>query len=199
MPEIRYKRLTRSRARSIFAVVFQSRASLWLGEDHLLCVNTNGYTESYKRFYFRDIQAITMLESARRDVWNAILVLPVVICLVGLVITALEGKNIGGIIAWSVFFVLVATPFVVNNVCGATCACQLRTAVQIEILPSLCRVRQARKVLAKIRPLIAAAQGGELPADSVGTQMQEWAAAQTGETAANPVPGELDIPPRLAP
>ena len=110
MPEIHYQRLTYSRGRSAFAVAVQSRASLWLGPDHLLCVDTNGYSETYKRFYFRDIQAITIRESARRNVWNSILVLPVVICFVGLVITALEGKNTAGIVAWSVFFGLIAIP-----------------------------------------------------------------------------------------
>jgi hypothetical protein len=199
MPEIHYKRLTRSRARSVFAIAFQSRASLWLGPDHLLSVDTNGYSETYKRLYFRDIQAIAIRESPRRSVWNAILMLPTVICFVGLVITALAGKNIAGIIIWSLFFALVAIPFVVNNVRGATCACQLRTAVQTEDLPSLCRVRQTRKILEKIRPLIAAAQGGELPAETVAARMRDWAAAPAGEPPANPVPDEPDIPPRLAP
>ena len=199
MPEIRYKRLTRSRARSVFAVAFQSRASLWLGPDHLLCVETNGYSETYKRFYFRDIQAITIRESSRRNIYNAMLVLPVVICFVGLVITALAGENVVGIIVWSVFLVLFATPFVVNNVCGATCVCQLRTAVQIEDLPSLCRVRQTRKILGKIRPLIAAAQGGELLAETVAARMRDWAAAPSEEPPANPVPDAPDIPPRLVP
>ena len=37
-------------------------------------------------------------------------------------------------------------------------ACEIRTAVQTESLPSLCRVRQTQKVMARIRPLIAAAQ-----------------------------------------
>jgi hypothetical protein len=199
MSEIRYQRLTRAHARSVFAVAVRTRTSLWLGEDHLLCVDTNGYTESYKRFYFRDIQAVTIRESARRNIYNAILVLPVVICFVGLVITGLEGKNIAGIIAWSVFFALFGIPLVVNNVRGATCACQLRTAVQIEDLPSLSRVRQTRKILNKIRPRLAAAQGGELPAETIVARMRILAAVPAGESAANPVPDEPDVPPRLAP
>ena len=119
------------------------------------------------------------------------------ICFVGLVITALEGKTIAGIIVWSVFFVLFAIPFVVNNVRGATCACQLRTAVQIEDLPSLSRLRRTRKVLAKIRPLIAAAQGGELPAEAVSAQMREWAVSSPVVEPANIVPDESNIPPRM--
>ena len=173
MHENQYKRLTYSRARGIFAVAFQSRLSLWLGLDHLLLVETNGYSETYKRFYFRDIQAIIIRETTRRNIWNAILVLPVVICFVGLVISLFPAPNVGAVIVWSIFAVLFVVPFIINNIRGATCACQLRTAVQIEELPSLCRVRQTRRVLAKIRPLIAAAQGGELTTEVVSARMRE--------------------------
>src|SRR5882724_2221817 len=33
-------------------------SSLWLGPDHLLVVEIAGITEKYRRFYFRDIQAV---------------------------------------------------------------------------------------------------------------------------------------------
>ena len=173
MPELRYQRLTRARARNFFSVAFMSRTSLWLGDDHLLCVDNNGYSESYKRFYFRDIQAITIRETNRRNIWNAILLLPTVICIVGLLICLLPSPNVGGVIVWTIFALLFGVPFLVNNLRGPTCACQLRTAVQVEDLPSLCRVRQTRKVLAKIRPLITAAQGGDLTPEAVSALMRE--------------------------
>lgn len=188
MPEIHYQRLTRARARSVFAVVFQSRSSLWLGPDHLLGVDTNGYSETYKRFYFRDIQAVTIQESPRQNTWNAILMLPVVISLVFLIISWLEPNKTASLVVWSILAVLVTVPFVLNNLLGATCVCQLRTAVQIEALPSLCRVRQTRKVLAKIRPLIAAAQGGELPAEAVAARMREWVQSAEPERDGQPQP-----------
>ena len=84
MPEKEYQRLTRARSRSAFGVVSMSRSSLWLGKDHLLCVDSSGYTETYKRFYFRDIQAVTLVATKRRDIWNGVLVVPIVICLAGL-------------------------------------------------------------------------------------------------------------------
>ena len=77
MPEKEYHRLTRARPRSAFAVAFISRSSLWLGRDHLLCVDSSGYTETYKRFYFRDIQAVTIVATKRRTVFNGVLVVPV--------------------------------------------------------------------------------------------------------------------------
>ena len=197
MPGISYQRLTWSRARGVFAFVFQSRFSLWLGPDHLLCVDTNGYTETYKRFYFRDIQAITIQESARRNVWNTILVLPAVVCLVFLFVNLFHANKLAVTIVWSIFTTLFVVPFVINNFRGATCACQLRTAVQIEELPPLCRVRKTRRVLEKIRPLIVAAQGGELPAEVVSARVRDWAMSSSETPPAEAVANDPNIPPRL--
>jgi hypothetical protein len=57
----------------------------------------------------------------------------------------------------------------------------MRTAVQVEELPSMNRLWKAQKILARIRSLIAAAQG-ELTAEQVSIGMQELAqaAAATG-------------------
>ncbi|HEX5398355.1 MAG TPA: hypothetical protein VFY06_04830 [Verrucomicrobiae bacterium] len=199
MPAISYQRLTWSSARGGFAVVFRSRSSLWLGPDHLLCVETNGYTETYKRFYFRDIQAISLRETGRRYVWNAILVLPLVGCVVGWVMNLVSANSLAAIIVWGIFVTLLVVPFAINNLLGATCASQLRTAVQVENLPSLCRVRQTRKVLAKIRPLIAAAQGGELTPEAVAAQMRDRVLASAEASPAKIVPDDPSLPPRLVP
>jgi hypothetical protein len=44
----------------------------------------------------------------------------------------------------------------------------LRTAVQIEELPSLNRIRRTRRVLDRVRPLIVAAQGPLAPEEISG-------------------------------
>lgn len=196
MSEIHYQRLTRARARSTFAVAFQSRASLWLGPDHLLCVDSSGYSETYKRFYFRDIQAVTMQESKRRTVWNVILAVPVVVCLAGL-LTSLSSppKNTAAVIVWLICSVIFLAPFLINNIFGTTCVCHLRTAVQIEELPSLCRVRKTQRVLDKVRSLIIAAQGGELSAEAVSTRMRDWAAPSAGVSPAGTVVNDPNLPP----
>ena len=161
MPEKEYQRLTRGRPRSGFAVAFTSRSSLWLGRDHLLCVDTSGYTESYKRFYFRDIQAVTLVATNRRTVWNGVLVVPVVFCLAGLVNSLFSIPRDAGaaIIAWAIVSAVFIVPLLINNLLGPACTGYLRTAVQIEELPSLSRLRRARKVLERLRPFIIAVQG----------------------------------------
>src|SRR5208283_5906459 len=70
MAEPQYQRLTRERTPARFAVASIARSSLWLGDDHLLFVECTGYTETYKRFYFRDIQAITIRKTTTHAVWN---------------------------------------------------------------------------------------------------------------------------------
>jgi hypothetical protein len=182
-PEIHYQRLTRSVGRStnawllimpILWLILRTRASLWLGPDHLLCVESNGYAETYKRFYFRDIQAIIVQETRRRAIYNAILAVPVLGCLIGLLacLTSFAQDEVGAIV-WLIFLSIFLLLVLVNSLLGAGCASYLRTAVQIEQLPSLCRIPKTRRVLDKLRPYIVAAQGGELSAEQVSTRMRE--------------------------
>jgi hypothetical protein len=62
----------------------------------------------------------------------------------------------------------------VNLLRGQTCRSFLRTMVQIEQLWPLCRVRRAQKVFIRVRPLIAAAQGGELSPHMISNMMRNW-------------------------
>jgi hypothetical protein len=158
MAEREYRRLTRTRNRSRFALVTTSRSSLWLGKDHLLVIDTSGYTEAYKRFHFRDIQALVL---CRTDTWlyHAV-ILAAFGSLFGLI--AIVGGN--PVVAWifgslaALFGILV----VVDLLLGPSSKCYIRTAVQTEQLAPLARLRRAQKVLATLRPLITGAQG-ELP------------------------------------
>jgi hypothetical protein len=203
MPEKEYQRLTRARSRSAFGAVSVSRSSLWLGKDHLLGIDSSGYTESYKRFYFRDIQAVTVVATKRRTVWNGALLVPMVICLAGLAnaLFSLPRKEGAVIVTWVIFAAVFAVPLLINNLLGPTCTCYLRTAVQIEELPSLSRVRRARKVLDRVRPFIIAVQG-ELPPEEIPARMQS-AAGSTADLAmtpggAAPAADNPDVPPRLS-
>lgn len=179
MPEIQYRRLTRPGSRSGFAIPVWSSGSLWLGPDHLLSVESGGYTETCKRFYFRDIQAIIIQESKQRMSWNAILSVPLAASLIGLAHTP---RDNGVVIVCLVFAAFLLLFLLINNISGTGCICRVRTAVQIEVLPSLNRVRKARRVFAEIHPLIVAAQGGELTGEAVTARMREWLAS-TAEPA----------------
>ncbi len=198
MPEKEYQRLTRGRSRSAFGAVSVSRSSLWLGKDHLLCVDSSGYTETYKRFYFRDIQAFTTVTTKRRTIWNGVLVVPIVICLAGLAnaLFSLPRESGAAIVIWTIFASIFLVLLLINNLLGPTCTCYVRTAVQIEELPSLNRLRRARKVLGRIRPLIIAVQGG-LPPEEIPVRLRAAAGSPDG-TATAPVvsaPASPEAPP----
>ena len=70
--EREYIKLTPLRQRSGFGIISTSRSNLWLAKDHLLCVETEGYTESYKRFFFQDLQAITLRRTSRGRLLGAV-------------------------------------------------------------------------------------------------------------------------------
>ena len=44
MAEKEYRKLTPPRRTAGFAIVSVTRSNLWLGRDHLLCIEAEGYT-----------------------------------------------------------------------------------------------------------------------------------------------------------
>ena len=195
MAEKEYQRLTRARPRSQFAVVSSGNSSLWLGKDHVLCIDTTGYNESYKRFYFRGIQAFLIRKTARHK-WVALVlaVLTLAFSLPAALSSEPTIKYIFGGIA-GMFFMA----FVINLALGPACYCHIRTAVQQEQLPSLNRLRRARKVLDRVRPHIAAAQG-ELKPEEIPLRYQQIATGAT-PSATMVIPAAIDdpnAPPRIS-
>jgi hypothetical protein len=162
------------------ASVSARRARLWLGRDHLLAVESQWYSEDYRRFYFRDIQAVIIRKTIKGMVVNMVLIFFGILTLLGVLATS-DGAQIFWVIMTSVFGVFL----LVNSLSGPTCVCQLRTAVQTEEMPSLRRLWRARKVIARVRPFIAEAQG-QLAPDEI--------AARLGRPACSPAPAEAEFP-----
>ena len=133
---------------------FLGISKLWLGKDHLLRVSHRMVVEEYKRFYFGDIQAIIISRNHRGLIQRIILAILAAIFLLS---------------AWSagygfrIFFMVMASLSVllalIDILRGPTCSTWVQTAVQTEKLESLNRLRTARKVLDRIRPLIENVQG----------------------------------------
>lgn len=130
------------------------RHTLWQGADHLLHVYSRVGVEDYKRFYFNDIQAIIARKSIAGKVQNIILgcftlffTLPAVL---------IRGE-------WAVFYAIGAGVFflllLVNLYRGPTAETTLLTAVQTEKLHSLHRLKNAFKVMDRLRPHLQSAQG----------------------------------------
>jgi hypothetical protein len=159
-------------------------ARLYLAADHLLQVSSSGFTETYRRFYLRDVQSITLRKSMHGKVWNGLWL--VIAFLLGLI--AQEGAGPAEFVWWSVAGIFVLL-LVLNIARGPTCVCQIRTAVQTRPLPSLNRLRRASRLLAQLKPLIEAAQG-PMPAEELSRLIDE---ARRGPAAAQPAPVEVDV------
>lgn len=191
MPKVEYQRLTRSRPRGGFSVAVASRTSLWLGTDHLLFVDSNGYTETYKRFYFRDIQALMVHRTQTFTIVNIVFSIPIVLFLASALATHTTGLKIF-LFCMAGFFAFIV---LINLWRGQTCRSFLRTAVQTEQLPPLSRVRRVQKTFNRIRPLIVAAQGGELTPEMIASLIREQ--IQTSAPESEGISQNPGIPPRL--
>jgi hypothetical protein len=132
------------------------RTRLYLGSDHLLLVEQLVLVERYKRFYFRDIQAITRANSARWIVlsgtWGILaLLLTSVLLLHQPIATALG----------TIFVLLFGFASIHGVIRGPTCIVRLQTALQSHRIAPLERVREFHKAMERIEPLIRSAQAPE--------------------------------------
>jgi hypothetical protein len=154
--ETSYKRLPgRGPRREGFITVSFSRCSLYLGDDHILGVDNNGFSEDYKHFYFSDIQAIITRRTNRGATWSLVLVLMIACSFMGVLFLETESVRILSWILSGTFLVFL----LINLFRGPTCICHIMTAVQEDQLPSLNRLRVARKVIETLRPAIERVQG----------------------------------------
>jgi hypothetical protein len=176
-----YTRLTRSRGRVLFGT-----HTLWLAKDHLLLVANYGFWENYRRFYFRDIQQISVVKTAWSTVVNAVLGALLAFSAALLTVAGRVFEEAGlWLAAWGA--VTALTMLALNFRRGTSCFCQLRTAVQTTELKPLGWLRPAMEGLARLRPLIEAAQGGPATAEMLDTKP---VAPQAADAAALRTPRE---------
>lgn len=157
---------------------------MWLGHDHVLLVLGRGFFESYRRFFFNDIQGVIVRRTHTGKTWAAIWI-------VGLVFFGTIAAAVNDNVAQAILLGLTA-PFavglIINLILGPTCACHIRTAVQTERVPAVSRMRAARGFMARLEPLITAAQG-ELPAEEAATRLAEIQGRSSAPQNAPPVMG----------
>lgn len=157
-----YQRLARSR----FGL--NGSGTLWLGVDHLLVARTLFATEYYRRFYFSDIQGFVVRRTARRLIWNLVVVTGAVVCAASTVglLAAFQGEDdkVGRVFlaCAMAFFVVVGLVCVVvaiaNTVLGPGCLIFVQTPRGQERLTIPGRLPAFRQLAARLEPLIAAVQ-----------------------------------------
>lgn len=157
---------------------------LYLGPDHILAVQASGFAETYKRFFFADIQAVIVRKTAVGQIWNGVWgAIALFFALIAIAVDDNPGSFVlGGIAA------LFLLGLLVNVLLGPMCACHVKTAVQTERLTAISRMRTAARLLDRIRPLIVAAQG-ELPREQLADALDRAQFGVPPASAAPPVVG----------
>jgi hypothetical protein len=168
-----------------FGVVQGGWVSLHLGSDHLLLRASSGFTETYRRFYFSDIEAITICRTMRRIFTSAVCGLALIFSLLPIVVN--RGSHP---VAWS-FTALFALLLLVNLLRGPTCRTELQTRVQTRPLP-LRRLRKAARIAEQIAAQVSAAQADIVMADPNAAAPAQPVApiVRDGPGVPPPLPGE---------
>ncbi len=133
---------------------------LWLAEHYLLSVQSNGYTEIYKRFYYKEIQAI-VARRTRGGFWLSLFIGLGALGFLGLAIVVRDEPVAMGLMV--VIMLAFLAGLIVHIFQGPTCECVIKTAIQYERLPALTRLPKTLDFIARMRPLIEVVQGPFAP------------------------------------
>jgi hypothetical protein len=156
LQEIPYRRLRgRGRRTSGCISVGATISTIWLAGDHLLVrESVYGLSETYKRFYFRDIQAIIVRRTQKWIAWIVVWTFCAFLFFFWYVADGWRSVALGFFWPGLCFFLAM-----IQLARGPSCVTHLITAVQREMLASLNTVRKARRVLKVLVPLIEEKQG----------------------------------------
>jgi hypothetical protein len=128
------------------------RDSLWISAGHLLSVRRNPFSESYRRFYFSDIQAIVITELPD-------LLSPYGYAAAGFLIVTAIALVYTRHPAWGSLCTIGALAAFIVSRRSANCACYLQTSVSTELLPSLRKRVDAGKAEALLKAEVEKVQG----------------------------------------
>ncbi|HBC86138.1 MAG TPA: hypothetical protein DCZ94_04200 [Lentisphaeria bacterium] len=134
---------------------FLRSSRIYMAEDHLLYVLSNGYTEEYRRFFFKDIQYIVLCQTRSWWVYTGIW------GFIGAGILAMmffAASEFGEMTA-SVIAVLGFLPLMVNFLLGTSARAVIKTITSEEKISLTPRYRSSLKVLAEIKAKIEVVQG----------------------------------------
>ncbi|MFA6959585.1 MAG: hypothetical protein WC205_02405 [Opitutaceae bacterium] len=142
--------------------------SLWLASDHVLQVEANLMTERYQRVWLRDVQGFFVRPSLeQRWVLLSSLTLLVIFALVA-------GFVDGAAPAFVVLASLSGLVVLYGLFLARNCHFHVVTAVQKTEWSNVARRRQARKLIARLEPLIREAQRDEFSAPETAVEAEQF-------------------------
>jgi hypothetical protein len=130
-------------------------ASVWLGTDHLLAVQSMRFREEYKRFYLRDVQAIVVADAPRFHISTRSIAIAVLWLAAWVALRDFAPWTPA--VLWTLAAALLGAWVYVSAACS--CTCRIYTAVSRDELRSVYRTWTARRFLREVEPRIAETQG----------------------------------------
>lgn len=149
-PSIPYRRMKGGRTSGPF------RASCWLAADHLLCVETSWFVESYRRFGLRDIESLVIQRNDRARVFG---LLGGVVLLVGAAMALPPAAGGAVRVIGAILGVPALLALVLNAMRGPCCTVTLQTRVSRQRLRAWGRLRIAQQAAGELAVAIEAVQG----------------------------------------
>jgi hypothetical protein len=140
-----------------------SKWTLWMAADHLLLIRSSRISEQYRRFYFRDIQAIALCK--RDGVSDQPVIRYVALSIFAFLFLVSYRSAFGGLSSLLLFTYLFWW------LQRRDCVCHIQTATQTERIPPLSHLRVASRVIREIRSKIETAQS-EHPAGAASSAPQ---------------------------
>lgn len=166
--EIYTERLTPFRSRPGFQRL-TAKYAIWLAADHLMEVSRTPYRETYRRYYYRDIQALTLTRTRTHLHLMAAFAAGVMLLLgAGAGIVAFAASSdpppwLGLVVFVSLMLGLLLSFGGVSGFWGPTCLCNVRTPIQTARLSSFGRWRRDLPAFERICERVAEAQGALAP------------------------------------
>lgn len=155
MPEEnRYRRLRAGTGSSLV-----SRHSLWIGTDHVLAITNTFGTESYRRYYFSEIQAFVSHRTVSWLIGNIIIGFITLCCVVPAVVMLGSGDS-GPSIAFFIVGGIMALILLIHLIAGPTAKLFVQTAASYDPIPGVTRWFMIRRIIRRLEPLVHEAQRG---------------------------------------
>jgi hypothetical protein len=151
-------------------------------------VESNNFTETYKRFYFKDFQALIVRKTNSFSRFGIIRAVEICVVLILLILSA-SGHHRVLTVCMSMILVWAVIALAIHLKRGPTCSCHLKMPLAVHELPSVCRLKYAGQVIELLTPYIRKFQGS-LTVEEIKSRIRD------GFSAASPAqPPFPDIVP----
>jgi len=135
--------------RGSFRIAMRHR--LYQASDHLLLIQSTGFTDDYRRLYYRDIGHVVARRTQRRMWLGVVLAVMIFIMLWILAYAWSQGGFRAGAVFMVPVILLFVIAFIINLARGPTCVCYITTQVQTIEVPTPQRLARVPRLIDFLR------------------------------------------------